>query len=307
MCIPGMKIREVMASHIQAGENQLSGSGNRASVRDTIKVMAVQASVCDRAGTEQKNFEWIRAVYRAYELLCRSFPLDQERGLGGFLLFAGELPEQREQSTADAMVVAANIAGVATLVAAPEAAVQRRAMRDALVDFVVHSMEEALRILKNEIRQRRAVSVAVAVSGEYLAEEMLKRGVQPEAIPDFALPGPHSPVHALLDRAMQLRASGGEDASETTFVLWKRESCCSSQKSVEETAALELATDPVRQRWLRLAPRYLGRAAHRAMGVGLSEREASLWRQRVLSASARVAGQSVESARESGQSESCLR
>ncbi len=248
--------------------------------------MAVEASLCEQP--KPAKGEWMEAVYRAYEQLCRRFALQDEQGLGGRLIFAGELQAHRGDSPADAVVAAANIVGAATLAAAPEAAAQRRAMRDALVDFVVNSLDEALRILKNEIRQRRAVSVAVAVSAGKLAEEMRERGVQPE------------------QSASSVDAA--EDFPRSVFVAWRRESCCSRTKSVEEIVALELIeeTDSIRQRWLRLAPRYLGRAAHRAMGVGLSEREFAVWRERVRAVSAGVVGQSgqiVQSAGERGQSE----
>ncbi len=237
-----------------------------------MRDMAVEVSLCERVGAEPTQCEWMEAVYCVYERFCRSFALEGEQGLGGRLIFAGELRAQREDAASDALVAAANIASAATLAAAPDAVAQRRVMRDALVDFVVNSLDEALRILKNEVRQRRAVSVAVAIPAEQLAEEMRERGVQPERFV----------ASAEID----------SDFPASVFVAWRRESCCSRAKSVEETAAMELASDPIRQRWLRLAPRYLGRAAHRVMGVGLSGAEIAAWRERV--ASARGVGECVE-------------
>ena len=143
---------------------------------------------------------WTESVYRSYEALLELLPVDSEQWLGGRLIFAGEL--QPESSAADALVTAANIAGAATLVAAPDVLAQRRAMRDALADFVVNTVEEALRILKNEVRQRRAVSVAVAVSAVYLMEEMLRRGVRPDA-----LAAPNAiPAHEKAQSAFQREA-----------------------------------------------------------------------------------------------------
>lgn len=235
---------------------------------------------------------WTESVYRGYEKLIELFPVDPEQGLGGRLIFAGEL--HPESSAADALVTAANIAGAATLVAAPDALAQRRAMRDALADFVVNSVEEALRILKNEVRQRRAVSVAVAVSAAYLMEEMLRRGVQPDAL--AAQPNA-TPADAHARSAFLRQGARLVDATEPFrghFVSWRQEKCCGSRATAEENAAREIATDGARQRWLRLAPRYLGRAAQRAMGVGIRAEEQAAWEAALRRASAFVGGKRLE-------------
>lgn len=52
------------------------------------------------------------------------------------------------------MVRAANIAGAASLSATTDAIAQRNSIRDRVVDFLVTSLDEARRILKNEIRKR---------------------------------------------------------------------------------------------------------------------------------------------------------
>lgn len=235
--------------------------------------------------------KWTESVSCCYEKLLELFPADPEQGLGGRLIFAGEL--QPESSGADALVTAANIAGAATLVAAPDSQAQRRAMRDALADFVVNTVEEALRILKNEVRQRRAVSVAVAVSAEYLMEEMVRRGVQPDA-----LPAQDSTVANSSARSVFLRCGARlldfTEPSRMHFVAWRQEKCCGSRATAEEIAAREIATDGARQRWLRLAPRYLGRAAQRWMGVGIHAEEQAAWMDALRRASALMGGEGLE-------------
>ena len=247
--------------------------------------------------SERTAVLWTESVYRGYEKLLELFPVDPEQGLGGRLIFAGEL--QPESSVADALVTAANIAGAATLVAAPDALAQRRAMRDALADFVVNTVEEALRILKNEVRQRRAVSVAVAVSAVYLMEEMLRRGVQPDALAaqQNATSAHESAQGAFLHQAFLRQGARLLDATETFhghFVSWRQEKCCASRATPVETAAREIATDGARQRWLRLAPRYLGRAAQRAMGVSIRAEEQADWEAALRRASAFVGGKRLE-------------
>ena len=56
---------------------------------------------------------------------------------------------------------AANIAGAASLSATADVATQKQAIRDGVVDFLVTSLDEAARILKNEIRKRQPVAVCV--------------------------------------------------------------------------------------------------------------------------------------------------
>ena len=270
---------------------------------------------------QQPRQSWIEGVYREYATLMTAFAPEREQGLGGCLVFAGELKAMREDSPADALVAALNVAGAATLLAAPESAAQRRAMRDALVDFVVNSMEEALRIMKNEVRQRRAVSVAVAVSAEYLIEEMLRRGVQPDALParsalphtaatnkttrEIALDVAHEARLEIAFDAMRkngARCLDGSRQGEQRFIAWLREPCCSQKLSREEVAAHAIVRDAARQRWLRLAPRYLGRMEQRKMGVGMSAEEAAAWEQAVSGESAAVCSQRIEACMESGQS-----
>lgn len=256
-----------------------------------IQSMTMKTPASCAAESDHAAVVWIESVYRCYEKLLDLFPVDSEQGLGGRLIFAGEL--QPESSAADALVTAANIAGAATLVAAPDSLAQRRAMRDALADFVVNSVEEALRILKNEVRQRRAVSVAVAVSGEHLKEEMLRRGVQPDALPaQDSTPANSSARSVFLQHGARLLDL--TEPSHFQFVSWRQEKCCGSRATPAETAAREIVTYGARQRWLRLAPRYLGRAAQRGMGVGIRIEEQAAWAEALRRASAFVGNEGLE-------------
>ena len=80
------------------------------------------------------------------------------------------------------MVVAANIAGAATLVATADRAAQRQAIRDGVADFLVNSLDEALRILKNQLRKRETVAVCVGLAPEAVEREMKERGVAPDLL-----------------------------------------------------------------------------------------------------------------------------
>ena len=106
-------------------------------------------------------FEFVGRVARAYANLAQSALADPETGLNGKLFYAGELDEDGR-----ALVVAANIAGTASLVATADRAAQKQAIRDGVADFLVNSLDEALRILKNQLRKRETVAVCLGLAPE---------------------------------------------------------------------------------------------------------------------------------------------
>ena len=56
-------------------------------------------------------------------------------------------------------------------------------MRNGAIDFLVTSLDEALRILKNEIRKRQPIAVGVSVPVREIVKQMLDRGVLPDLLP----------------------------------------------------------------------------------------------------------------------------
>ena len=182
-----------------------------------------------------------------------------ETGLGGKLFYAGELDDDGR-----ALVVAANIAGAATLVASADSGSQKQAVRDGVVDFVVTTLDEALRILKNQLRKRESVSVCVALPlPEPLSKidgEISERGVAPDLLRrDLHIASRHE---ALL---VQEGEEIGIDLSRIpALVIWHVDSALPKDLAKLDEIALA-CLDPEEwksRRWLRLAPRFLGRLAH---------------------------------------------
>jgi urocanate hydratase len=180
-----------------------------------------------------------------------------EPSLGGKLLYAGELDAE-----ARALVVAANIAGAATLTASADAEARKQAMRDGVVDFLVTTLDEALRILKNEIRKRETVAVCVSQAPKTIAREMQERGVMPDILRPIKLVSLHDSQAILAWRVASMPA------------LWlpRIDAIAADSLTLEEESA---------RRWLRLAPRYLGRLAQGARVLRCSESTAKSLRQRV--------------------------
>ena len=207
----------------------------------------------------------IENIYRLYEALAATLPLDPVSGLGGKLLYAGEIDPQNSH-----LLYAANIAGAASLAASPDPAIQRQAIRDGVVDFLVTSLEEALRILKNEIRKHQAVSVAVSVAAETLTAQMLDRGVLPDLLNSGSSP-------ADLQKFLTQGARQIADLPPVigSFVTWSVDSNFARWLPRLDACAEAILPphDLVRRRWLRLAPRYLGRLAQRHHSIGLTVEE----------------------------------
>ena len=81
--------------------------------------------------------------------------------------------------------IASNIAGAGFLGVDSRPEICRATLRSGACDFVVNSVDEALRVLKNEIRKRKPVSVALSMNENAALEELLARGVQPELFAAF--------------------------------------------------------------------------------------------------------------------------
>ena len=212
----------------------------------------------------------LSAVYRLYSALCAP-AFHPDHGLGGSMLYTGDLTPE-----ASRLVRAANIAGAASLAAIPEPAQGREALREGVVDFLVTTLEEALRILKNEIRKRQPVAVAVAVSAGSLTASMLERGV----LPDLLAAGASETAPFLPHGSRTVEPLPPAGISLAAFPL--------PQGPLEVVTAFELALaaalDPVAgpaHRWLHLSPRYLPRNLRRFRSIPLGPEALSALRQKL--------------------------
>ena len=210
----------------------------------------------------------IQTVYRLYEGLASTLPFNPVVGLGGKLLWASDLSENTVR-----LLMAANIAGVASMAASADHSKMRQAMREGAVDFVVTSLEEALRIMKNEVRKRQTVAVGVGMASSSVVRQMLERGVLPDLLkPDHGVSS--EPEQSLLDQgALHITK---EVAAQRRFVSWSvdRDGSAWLPRLDACLKGVIPETDHARTRWLRLAPRYLGRLAQKIHGIGLTELEA---------------------------------
>ncbi|MGA2351781.1 MAG: hypothetical protein ABSF70_15205 [Terracidiphilus sp.] len=212
---------------------------------------------------ESDAFGFILLVERHYAGLIRTVNLmpGSEPSLGGKLLYAGQL-----NAEARALLIAANIAGAASMTISADASAGKQAIRDGVVDFLVTTLDEALRILKNEIRKRETVAVCVALppgtSEADFAQEMVERGV----LPDFERP-----------------AASATSEEGQVLLAWRVDSAPAIWLPKLDAVAAD-CLEPENQaarRWLRLAPRYLGKLAQGERLMRCSETSAAIFMERM--------------------------
>ncbi len=196
-------------------------------------------------------FDFILEVECFYAGMISAAARAPDPGLGGSLLYAGTLDAEGR-----ALAAGANIAGAASLAVIPGAAAQKRAVREGVVDFLVTGLDEALRILKNQLRKREPVAVCVAASPEAVEDEMFARGV----VPDLLGPGVSD---AAASRWPASRVAPAALQEGQVLVAWSVAAAPAVWLPRMDALAAEClpADAAATRRWLRMAPRYTGRLA----------------------------------------------
>ena len=206
----------------------------------------------------------IEAIYCAYRGLAAGF--DSETGLGGRLLFVGEPGD-----FATRMLRAANIAGAGSVAASSDAVGLRHLMRDGALDFVVTDLDEALRILKNEIRKKLPIAVGINIAPLMVARQMIERGVQPDLLAADSDSVKNPPgAEAKIFLARGARAVATEPMPSGLYFSIRRADAGGQQTvlTLEESLLDRLApSDHFNRRWVRLSPRYLPVAARRLRSI----------------------------------------
>jgi hypothetical protein len=214
---------------------------------------------------------FIAEVEQTYAGLMR-FVAPGAESLGGKLLYAGELDRSGSK-----LAIAGNIAGAATLAASAQAATLRQAMRDGVIDFLVNSLDEALRILKNEIRKHEPVAVAVSIAPEAMANEMLDRGVLPDLLPPQPQAAPLESAIAtfIAQGAQRIALTPARPASR--FLIWQIPAEFTQRPADFDAQLLEHLPpgDLQTSRWLRQSPRYLGPRYRRLRSLSCDEETAT--------------------------------
>ncbi len=174
-----------------------------------------------------------------------------------------------------ALALASNIAGAVCLTLEPDPTLLRNASRNGACDFIVNTLDEALRAMKNEIRQRRPLSVGLEGNPETLLPEILERGLLPQL---FTSP-PHTQAAATF-QSQGATILNLESAQPPTIPGWRLQTFTFNTPTGLRTfdaQALSLIPpeDTLRCRWLQTAPRVLHRERPISRVLWLTDQEAS--------------------------------
>ena len=182
---------------------------------------------------------------------------------GGKLVFAFG-----EGVCANGLPAAVSIAGGTTLVLDPDAATVKSAFRQGGIDFVVNTLDEALRILKNELRKHTPVSVGLIAAISPTLDEMAERGVRPDlqisiAAREETLAPPAGQAGMLELSLGQL--DGAVEPTRTTGQWLESRGWSERVLTAPTTAALRAldaeilameTLDPIRLHWMRRIAHY---------------------------------------------------
>jgi hypothetical protein len=198
----------------------------------------------------------LSAIHDTYLSLSRIAHERYAGSLGGKLLLRSSFDPDGV-----ATVLSASLTGAASLCVDADADRLRQGLRAGLCDFVVSHLDEALRILKNELRRSLPVSVGLTADPEHTLDAMIERGLAPDLLSAL----PETQGRTFLEwGAIALSEAARPDPS-TSLVEWSV--AADPARSMPRIARLASGSldptrdaTPARQRWLAQAPRYLGRA-----------------------------------------------
>lgn len=180
----------------------------------------------------------------------------------GLFVFHGELNQQGMATT-----VAANIAGAASLSIDADADHAKLSLRQGICDFVVNSLDEALRILKNEIRKQQSVAVGLVGNPAEIVAEMLERGVQPDLVTADGMQSEKFVEHGakVVSRSVIAR--------DSYAITWSVSQDTARWLPLVDAIAIETLKDDARVKWLQSAPRYLPKQLSRERYVRMAPDE----------------------------------
>ena len=201
-----------------------------------------------------------------------------------------------------ALSIAANIAGAVSLAIDNDPTNLRDVIRTGACDFVVNTLDEAIRAMKNEVRKRAPLSVALNADPFIVLAEILERGLSPQMFSTF-LQSPHQTpdqANILSQAAHQFQSEGtsliafssGQShpqstpftVSDTLLIPFVTDHCWAlytptfdtpATLRAFDTRAISLLSedDKLRRRWLQAAPQILQRERPHRRALWLTDQE----------------------------------
>ena len=202
------------------------------------------------------------AVYRRYlqlqSIRAERFPDATADGLAGLLLACIGFDLEGAE-----LALATTICGGTFLGIDPSSEHLKTAVRNGSCDFMVNTLDESLRVLKNELRKKKALSVGLLGDASAILPAMVERGVQPDFVADTpsleseATVNLHRPaLLQLIERGagtVDTRASKNPPAAWFVEVVWTAANAA-DLRHMDMLALEQLPPDDtIRRRWLQQA------------------------------------------------------
>ncbi len=171
-----------------------------------------------------------------------------------------------------ALAVAANLCGAVCLSLEQDPAQARVAMRGGYCDFLVNTLDEALRTMKNEVRKRRPLTVVLEGTASAILQEMRERGVYPQLLvtcsADDVIPAEQT------EDLVHLLQSGATVAGQPGWIpcTLTAQSNAELRLADQETAGLVVDGD-ARRGWVVGAPKFFRREQPPRRYLWLTEHE----------------------------------
>jgi urocanate hydratase len=255
--------------------------------------MAMRAGEPGTATPEEKSDPAPRqlAVYRKY-LRFQSIAGKQFSGslTGRMILCVGFGSQGAE------LALATTIAGGAFLGIESDSQRLKAAIRNGSCDFMVNTLDEALRVLKNELRKRTPLSAGLLGEASDILPAMVERGVQPDLIADNSAMEPgavakkptsqsrdagHSALQQIIERGAELLENAeAADDSVADEVVWTAANPRDMRRMDQIALEIIPPEDRVRRRWVEQAVGYFYRQIPLERIIGLHPEE----RTRLLAA-----------------------
>jgi len=221
------------------------------------------------------------AVYRRYlqlQSICRErFSDTSADGLAGRLLTCVGFGVEGAE-----LALATTIAGGTFLGIDPSIENLKTAVRNGACDFMVNTLDESLRVLKNELRKKKALSVGLFGEAKTILPAMIERGVQPDLVADSsasnreAAPPYQASFQEFIERgAIEMKPPAANNSHAHGFLdlTWTASSLADLRR-MDELALQQIpADDFIRRRWLQHAPAYFHRQRplRRVLGMRAEE------------------------------------
>jgi len=181
--------------------------------------------------------------------------------------------------SATGLPAAVSIAGGTTLLLDPDTATVKSVFRTGGLDFVVNTLDEAVRVLKNEVRKQTPLSVALTADPAVILAELRERGLQPDL--EVSIGG--TATNLALTTLQLSTADGLIQPTEHALAWLAARDWSETWLPTETTADLRTLdarlishlTDDLRRQWLTRIPHYQRPASNSGRAIWLTPSEQS--------------------------------